>query len=60
MDAAKGPVHPLPAGSTGVLDKNGVLITDNVLQDGDNIESRSPWNAGTARSTNGCGNTYLN
>ena len=40
MDAAKGQyIHFLPE-VLRVLDKNGVLITDNVLQDGDIIESR--------------------
>ena len=40
MDAAKGQyIHFLPE-VLRVLDKNGVLITDNVLQDGDVIESR--------------------
>ena len=39
MDAAKGQyIHFLPE-VLRVLDKNGVLITDNVLQDGDVIES---------------------
>ena len=39
MDAAKGQyIHFLPE-VLRVLDENGVLITDNVLQDGDVIES---------------------
>lgn len=40
MDAAKGQyVHFMPE-VLRLLDKNGILVSDNVLQDGDIIESR--------------------
>ena len=33
-------VHSFPAGDSALLAKDGVLVSDNVLQDGDVIESR--------------------
>ena len=40
MDAAKGQYINFYPNIMRLLDKNGILVTDNVLQDGDIIESR--------------------
>ena len=54
MDAAKGQyIHFLPE-ILRLLAKDGVLVSDNVLQDGDVIESR--LQGGTARFISACGN----
>ena len=40
MDAAKGTVYLLPSGSDAFVKAGRVVVSDNVLQEGDIIESR--------------------
>ena len=59
MDAAKGQyIHFLPD-VLRLLAPGGVLVSDNVLQDGEILESRYLWNAETGPYTRECGNTCI-
>lgn len=60
MDAAKGQyMHWLPQ-ILRLLPSGGVLLSDNVLQDGDIVESAMRSSAATGRSTRGCAIIYMN
>ena len=61
MDAAKGQyIHYMPE-AVRLLSEGGILMSDNVLQDGDIIESRFVGReAETVPSTAVCGITSMN
>ena len=60
MDAAKGQyIYFLPE-ILRLLADGGLLLTDNVLQGGDILESHYAVEGGTARSINACRSIFMN
>ena len=59
VDAAKAQyIYYLPD-VLRVLKPGGVIVSDNILQEGEVLESHFWWKSGTARSMTGCGNICM-